>query len=288
MRYHLLTLAASVIIAFLLIQSYLPRGQAVASQESVYERVLRTGVIRCGYRSWEPNVVKDPNTGELSGIVYDVTMEMAKRLSLKVDWVEELGATDFITALQTERIDLMCYGIWPSAPRARGVDFVAPIYFDVVQPFVQIGERRFDNNVAAINDPTVVVGVIDGSPGSAIAKVDFSNAKIAALTEMHNGADLFLELATGKVDVIFSDLYSAHRYMALHPNKIRQVLTEQPIRIYGASMAIKKNQEALKSMLFYTLEEMRYAGVIEKIIQKHEKYPGSFYRTAKPYQSAKE
>lgn len=288
MRNHLITLAVAVMISWLMFKTVASPKLVAEQKESVYERVLRTGTIRCGYRSWAPNVVKDPNTGELSGIVYDVTMEMAKRLSLRVEWAEELGATDFITALQNDRIDLMCYGVWPSPARARGADFVLPIYFDSMHAFVREGDRRFDQDLSTINSPNIKISVIEGSPSSNVARSDFTNATINALTEQHTGADLFLELGSGKADVIFSDLYTGKRYMANNPGVVRQVLTNTPLRVYGASMAVKHHEPAFKAMLQYTLLEMHNSGVIEKMIQKHERYPGSFYRLAKPYTAANE
>ena len=44
-------------------------SQVEAKKETAYERVTRTGVLRCGYATWPPNVMKDPNTGKVSGII---------------------------------------------------------------------------------------------------------------------------------------------------------------------------------------------------------------------------
>ena len=51
-------------------------GTRVTVKESTYERVIRTGEIRCAYAVYEPPLIKDPNTGKLSGIFYDVMEEV--------------------------------------------------------------------------------------------------------------------------------------------------------------------------------------------------------------------
>jgi hypothetical protein len=80
-----------VVILTLGISFYLfPRapGVSAASSDQVYERVMKTGVIRCGYINWWPAVVRDPETKQMKGYVVDYINEMGKVLDLKVEWTE--------------------------------------------------------------------------------------------------------------------------------------------------------------------------------------------------------
>jgi ABC-type amino acid transport substrate-binding protein len=257
-----------------------------AQKESVYTRVMRTKTIRCGYHAWPPTMIKDPNTGQLSGIYYDYMMELGKRLSMDIEWSEEIGLGEFVSALETRRIDAMCHAIWPNSQRAKVMDFVQPIFYDVLFAFTREGSTRFDNNMEAANDPSVKIGVIDGASSSTIARVDFPNAQAVALPEMSTGADLFLQLSSGKVDLIINDLATAKKYMAFNPGHIHQVPTAVPIRVFAGGLAIAKEQDAFRSMLNLATAEMISSGVAEKIIAKYEEYPGSLYRPTKPYQPA--
>ncbi|MCB1555938.1 MAG: hypothetical protein KDJ15_01355 [Alphaproteobacteria bacterium] len=47
-------------------------------KEPVYERVIRTEQIRCGYAMSPPVLVMDPNTKELSGLDVDLWTEIGK------------------------------------------------------------------------------------------------------------------------------------------------------------------------------------------------------------------
>ena len=53
--------------------------------------VIKSGKLRCGYVAYSPGCLKDPNTGELSGIGIDSIKMVAKNLGLQVEWAEEVG-----------------------------------------------------------------------------------------------------------------------------------------------------------------------------------------------------
>lgn len=46
--------------------------QAKDAHETAYDRIMRTGVIRCGYIPYAPGLTKDLKTGEFGGIFYDL------------------------------------------------------------------------------------------------------------------------------------------------------------------------------------------------------------------------
>jgi ABC-type amino acid transport substrate-binding protein len=71
-----------------------------ADKETSYDRVMRTGVIRCGYVEWPPYLLKDPNTQEFSGLIYDYMMAIGKDLGFKVEWSESVGWGIFMRVLR--------------------------------------------------------------------------------------------------------------------------------------------------------------------------------------------
>lgn len=56
-----------------------------------FDRVMKTNKLRCGYAIATPWFMKDPLSGNLSGYGYDVTMALASKAGLEVEWVEETG-----------------------------------------------------------------------------------------------------------------------------------------------------------------------------------------------------
>lgn len=69
---------------------------AEGSVESVYDRVMRTGTIRCGYLAWKDFIDIDPNTGAMTGIIHDYMDALSRNLGLKLEWTAEVGRGDYV------------------------------------------------------------------------------------------------------------------------------------------------------------------------------------------------
>ncbi|MDD5587262.1 MAG: transporter substrate-binding domain-containing protein [Alphaproteobacteria bacterium] len=265
-------------------QPFLMKADGVRSpHDDVYDRVMRTQTIRCGYGIWPPLLNKDLNSGELSGIFYDYVEELGKALKLKIVWAEEIGGADFAAALKAERVDGMCYSIWPGAARARELDFTAPVYYVAQYAYVRADDKRFDNNVDSINDPSVTVVTVDGNIDQLIAASDFPKAKSFQLTGLASQAELFANVVAKKADVAIADNAAASNYMAHNPGKIRRLAAKAPLRVFGNTIAIAQGQDRFRRMLNTATQELLDSGKIDRIIAKYEEHPGDFLRVAPGY-----
>ena len=257
---------------------------AAAKQESVYDRVMRTGTIRCGYGVWPLWFEKDPNTGAMSGIFHDYVEELGSSLNLKIEWVEEVAWSAYAEALNSNRIDLMCVGIWQNSSRAKASDFTIPIFYNAVHAYTKTNDTRFDNNLSAINEPNIRISTIDGEMASIIAKTDFPLAKTLSLPMNADSSQMFLNVVTGKADVTFIGPDSIFEFNSNNKEGLRQVLTDKPLRLFGTTLALAQSQDRFRRMVDSATIELIQSGRIDAILNKYEKYPGSFYRVAKPYQ----
>lgn len=257
-------------------------GPALA--ENTYDRIMRTGEIRCGYALWEPAFMKDPNTGALSGVFHDYLGALGAALDLKIIWTEEIGWGDFPAALESQRIDAMCSGIWPSASRARVIDFTAPIYFNAINAYVRADDTRFDGGLAALNDPAVTIATMDGEMSSIIAAADFPQAQTLAVPQAASLPQILLNVTGGKADATFTDTAIAAEFMAHNPGVLRMVEGGGGVRIFGSTIAVARGQHDLKAMLNTATGELLQSGTIERILRAHEEHPGSLLRVARPYQ----
>lgn len=253
-------------------------------KESTYDRVMRTQTIRCGYAAWAPLLIKDPNTGQMSGISHDYVEAMGAALKLKIDWAEEVGWGDFPAALESGRIDIFCAGAWPNSSRARQVDFVTPILYQPMYAYVRADDMRFDNHLVGINDPSVIISVMDGEAASAIAAQDFPQAKTLQIAQLSDGAENFVNVITKKADVSITDPATFAEYNAKNPGKLRRVIAKTPLRVFGDTLAIAHGQDTFRRMLNISTEEMLSSGQIEKITEKYEQFPGTLLRVAPTYQ----
>ena len=71
-----------------------------AEDETAFERVMRTQILRCGYGSWDPGVIRDPQTGQMTGLYVELIEEMARIAKIKVQWASEVDWGQISTGLQ--------------------------------------------------------------------------------------------------------------------------------------------------------------------------------------------
>lgn len=254
-------------------------------KESAYDRVMKTQTIRCGYGVAPPYVVKDINSGEVSGLFIDIVNEMGKSLNLKIDWAQEIAWDQMVLALNSKKVDAICSGLWVAASRGRSVAYTHPLIFNAVDIFVRKEDKRFDNHPEKINDPAITIAVDDGGLAEEIAKNDFPLAKILRSPQMSPATDLLMNVITKKADVTFNNASYISEFEEMNPNTLRSVKMERPIRFYHNSLAVDIHELELREMLNSAIIELESAGKIGKILDKYSSkdYPDTLYRTAKPY-----
>lgn len=256
------------------------------SEKDAYDRVNAEGKIRVGYISYPPSFIKDPNTGQMSGIFYEVLQEAGKNLDLKIDYTEEVAWGTMIEAVKSNRVDLVSTGIWPTSARGKSADFSTPLYYSTVRAYSAANDNRFDGNIDAVNNADVRIAVVDGEMSSIIARTDFPIAQAKSLTQSTDIAQLLLEVATKKADLTFVEPAVASEYMNANPGKIKEVVNVKPLRIFPNVMMVAKGEQRLLSTLNTAINELINNGFVDKVIQKYEKYPGSFQRVAVPYKES--
>ncbi len=271
-----------VIIAALLVS--LPAF--AAEKENAFDRVMRTNTFRCGYGVWAPNIISDPNTNTISGIMYDYMEAIGKAASLKIEW-REVAFTDFALELNAGRIDGMCAGIWPTASRAREMLFAAPVNYVTINAYIRASDKRFDNALEKLNSPDITLATMDVEMSSVIASADFPKAKTLSIPVTASQPQMLINVADGKADATFTDYATAAGYMKNNPGKLKLLPGGMTVRSFGNTVALSKNEPGLKAFLDTATAELLQSGVIEKILKKYEEHPGTLLRVAKPYEKAK-
>jgi polar amino acid transport system substrate-binding protein len=251
--------------------------------KSSYDKVLETKTIRVGYISYPPGFSKDPNTGKLSGIMYDVLMEVGKNLELKIDFVEEVAWGTMVEAVQSGKVDLVCTGLWPSSTRGKFVDFTNPIYFSPIKAYVKAGNNKFDGNLNAANTNEVKIATIDGEMTSIISKFDFPKATPEALPQNSDVSQVLLNVSQGKADLTFVEPYIANEYLKNNTGSIMEVANVEPLRVFPNVLMLPKGDVKFQSMLNTSIEELTNNGFVDKVIALYEKYPNSLLRRQLPY-----
>lgn len=258
------------------------------STESAYDRIIETGIIRCGYVSNPPSCMVDPNTKKLTGIVVEAIEFAAKNLGLKVEWTEEVGFGSMIEGIKANRYDMVPCAIWPNAARARHVDFSIPLFYSGVGIYVRQTDNRFVDNIKAIDSKDVIIATMDGEMADTIARTDFPMAKTLQVPQLSEITTMLLNVKNNKADVTFVELFFANEFLKNNPGSIKNITPDKPVRIFPNTIMLKKGEFMLKSMINTSLEELINQGIINKLLDKYEPAPGTFYRLRSPYRTSKD
>ncbi|MCB1555875.1 MAG: amino acid ABC transporter substrate-binding protein [Alphaproteobacteria bacterium] len=246
-----------------------PAYAADKQKEPVYERVIRTGQIRCGYAISPPVLVMDPNTKELSGLDVDLWTEIGKELGLEIEWTQEVGWGSFIEDLRVGRVDAFCSQLWPDPGRSKFLSLAGPVIFSFLDAYVRADDFRFDGDLSKINDPSVKIPAIEGDVGVTIAKNGFPQASIDYLPQSNTLSEMFLSVLTKKSDVIFIDQAMIKALDENNRGKIRKVADVPHAFTFASYYGVLAGETQLRDMIALALQTMKNDGRLEKLAHKY-------------------
>jgi polar amino acid transport system substrate-binding protein len=268
-----------------LVLATLAAGSAWAEEkQSAYDRVIKSGVIRCAYGTAEPAFYKDQKTGQMSGFYYEILEEAAKLLSLKIEYVAEPGYAEFIAGLQSGRYDAFCamIGIVPS--RARVSVTSIPLAYNAQVVYVREGEKRF-KTPADLNKPAVKMATTDGESFQILTRRFFPKAIEHNLPNATPPAQLLLDIAMGKADAVLYDPIYISGFNRNNPDKKLVPAFDKPMSIAPSSVfTVLPHELPLVNMMNVAFQTLHDNGKVEEILTKYDIGPDVLYRMKPRYQ----
>lgn len=269
----------------LLLVNLLP-ASAFASDEA-YDRVMNLGAIRCGYIVYPPQLSKNPNTGKLSGLSYDLMERIGKDLNLKIEWTEEVGSATWIEGLKNRRYDALCNTAWAISNRAPHVLASDPAFYTAVNAYVRIKDHRFDKNIALANSPDIKIATVDGATSATIAAQSFPLAQTVSLPDLTDFSQLLLSVKTGKADLTFSEAAQLEDFNQKNPGVLRNATSTTPVRLVPNTFFVAAKEYQLISMINLALQNLHNEGFVDQILTTYEPRPNVWKRVIKPYITTK-
>jgi ABC-type amino acid transport substrate-binding protein len=252
-------------------------------KESTYDRVMRTGKIRCGYNIEPPMLEMDPNTGKMSGATVDIVERIAKLMSLEIEWTEQVGWSEMTTGFLAGRYDLVCNGKWVFAPQARGGAFTPPLYYTAVHAYGRADETRFDDALSNMNSKDYTLTSMDGEINYYISYDMFPKTKKLEYPTMTSNAELIQSVINNKADATFMAAFLGNDYMAKNPGQIKQ-LTKDPIWVFDTALMYKIGESSFGDMLEAAIRQLHSSNYINQTLDKYNVSPDETLRVAKPYE----
>lgn len=278
----------ALIVALIALAISLARGPGEAGKkETAYEHVMRTRTLRCGYVIDPPHVVKDPNTGSMSGVIVDTMNEAGKLLNLKVEWTEEVGWGNSAEEVNSGRIDALCTDYWMEPKQSSRLSYSMPLYYSALAAFVRANDTRFDRDLRALDSDKVTISAADGDEGGYVAQTSFPKAKLLSLPNMTDPAMNLMNVATGKADVAFVDAIVGLRFGKANPGKVKRLEPNKPLLVFPVTVPLPHGDMALKTMIDAAFSQLLQSGFIDRALTHYDVPENIVFRAAQTYQPPK-
>jgi ABC-type amino acid transport substrate-binding protein len=282
---------AVVLVALLALFAFIrppaPSAAVAPSPETTVERIKRTKTLACAYYLWPNLLEKNPNTGEMTGVVVDVANKVAEALGAKVEWREEATIDNFIQLINAKRVDALCAPFSAIAPFIHtDVRFSHPIYYGRFDAFVRADDTRFDEGAESVNKPDVKFLTLDGSAAAYLSSLRFPNVQKNGLAAVMGAGQTLLDVKDKKADITVVDELTAGRFLDSYPGSLKPLRWNgQSLLVAGVSPFLTKIDDVVWSRTLDALvDDLVTYGVVDKILTDHGFKAGWHYQpVALPY-----
>ncbi|KFC75987.1 ABC transporter substrate-binding protein [Bosea sp. LC85] len=256
-------------------------GLSCAHAQTVPDKFRSAGKIVIGtVANYPPVTFKDPATNTLSGYDIDVGNAIGERLGVKVEW-QETSFEQMISAVTTERIDLILAGMNDLPERRELIDFVDYMQSGV-QYFVQ--QKRADEFKSAADLCGKIVGAsrrtnfpkeIESWSQENCVKAGKPAIKVLG-TE--GSADARAQLRQGRIDAGAQGNETLPYLMSLEANTYK--LLGEPYAMTYQGIGVSKKNPGLRDAVAAALQAMIADGSYQKIVDKYGVQPSTVKRIA--------
>lgn len=230
------------------------------------DRVEKTKILRVGFAFYPPAFLFDHDYKNLSGIFYEIVMEIAKKQGWVVRWSEEVGYGVVIHGLQQHRFDIFGSTIWPTPERLKDADFSHSLY---QSPVFVWGRPREQLSLEEMKkQETFRVAVKENDISDSIAMSDFLNHRKVRVPQLADPMDILKRVEENQADMTFAEPYLVELFNQNSSVKLVK-LEDQPIRTYGNTFMVRKGETRFLQLWNRELELLKQEGVIERLIETY-------------------
>lgn len=237
--------------------------------------IQEKGYISAGIApNYPPMDFKDPATGKLTGVDFDLGTEIAKRLGLEIKW-QETAFEQMVSGLATNRIDIVLSGMTDTPERQKTVDFVD--YFSTGPQFYTLESQKDLNStddmcgkkIGTSRRTTFPVEIAKWSDVNCVAK----GKPAITVVGTEGSADARAQLRQSRLDAAVQGSETLPYIQGQEPG-VFKVLGE-PLTRQLTGLGVAKHNAELSAAIVATLNDMIKDGAYEKILDKWQLKDGA-------------
>ena len=276
MNRRLLALRTAALAAAALLAA-LPSAPALAQASDaaklVPPEVRARGALRVGSQQTFPPVgFREPGKTEVVGASADLLAEIAKRLNLKLEYIQGEYAS-LISGVEADRFDVASGGISDTEEREQKLDFINYMYSGGAM--MMLAEHPASASAKTIDDfcgkttATLLGSRVIMTAVEAASERCTKAGKAAIKTEqLPSAPDARMQLDLKRVDAYMGD-FPALVYMGTQfPGRYRIVGGSYILTPYITSWGFAKNRTALRDAVLKAMQEMTKDGTYKRLMDK--------------------
>ena len=162
--------------------------------DEVRQALAPSGKLKVGlYLGGPTSAIKDPASGELKGVGYELGREMARRLGVPFEPVFFERNAEVVAAAAAGKVDAIFTNATPA--RAKEIDFSSP-YVRIELGFLAAPHFTASGPGADMDGKGRRIAVLENGTADAILSRDLKNAELVRVRSVRAGLDL---LRSGKI-----------------------------------------------------------------------------------------
>lgn len=253
---------------FLMFALFVMPSLSHAAEESAYDRVIAKNEIVCGVTSWAPFRQIDPVTKEWSGFSIDLYRKAFATLDIKVTFKESILGNQ-VQDLNSGYIDAICDdGPWTMSA-GKFVEYSNPVYYTIVLPYVRADEKRF-KKMSDLNKKDIRFVGIDGDVSTDLVQRLFPNATLMGMPVTTDVSQMYLNVATGKSDVVIADPSSFNQFNKNNPGQLKPLFDKNPIGKYKLVVSVKKGDFKMWGLVNEAIDNAQSFGIVDEVLDGYD------------------
>jgi ABC-type amino acid transport substrate-binding protein len=201
--------------------------------------------------------------GELVGVEVDFAQQLGKELDKHITFVETPWP-ELIPALVEGKIDIIMSGMSVTEERAKLVSFTEPYMHIGQMALVRARDQAAFANLQRFFDTTSRVGFVSHTTGEQVAKVIFSQAKLAPQPTVEDGV---AALRQGVIDVFIHDAPTVWR-IGGNPGETQLIGLYWPLSEEPLAWAVRKNDVPLQFALSQRVKDWKLSGRLQQLMSR--------------------
>lgn len=231
------------------------------------EDIAARGTIRIGTTGdYIPMSYLNPSTGEYEGIDAELSKIIAESLGVKIEYVPTTWPTLAADCL-AGKFDIALCGISRNFAREKVMamsDAYGEGLFGKTILCRKTDAKKF-KSVADLNKPTVRIMINPGGTNEKFARANLPKAKLIV---HEDNADIPIQIAEGKADIMITETVEAFSWIKREP-RLAAPLTDKPFTKHSCGILMQKGDQEFLNYINFVLAELRMDGTLENLEVKY-------------------